>query len=47
MFLKCVKYLSSASDAEGEDIYQQKPVLSPEKEIDHVCTQSSHYSLMH
>ena len=44
---KCVKYLSSASNAEGEDIYQQKTVLSPEKEIAHVYTQSSHYNLMH
>lgn len=42
--LKGEKYLSSTSKAQ-EDIYQQKAVLSSEKEIDHVYTQLSHYNL--
>ena len=44
--LKGKKYLSSTSKAQ-EDMYQQKAVLSPEKEIDHVYTQLSHYNLAH
>ena len=44
--LKGKKYLSSTSKAQ-EDMYPQKAVLSPEKEIDHVYTQLSHYNLAH
>ena len=36
--LKGKKYLTSTSKAQ-EDIYQQKAVLSLEKEIDHIYTQ--------
>lgn len=38
MFPKHVKYLSSASNTKGEDICQQKPVVSSEEETDQVYT---------
>lgn len=38
MFLKHVKYLSSASNTEGEDICQQKPVVSQTNQVYTIAT---------
>lgn len=40
MFSEHVKYLSSASIIEGDDICQQKPVVRPKEETDQVYTYS-------
>lgn len=38
VFSEHVKYLSSASITEGDDICQQKPVVRPKEETDQVYT---------